>query len=165
MYFFWSFDLFSLGPFFFFVSAHLLHSKGESLRCSPVWGNAGHCTVMLYVGEGLRGSNGACSTLCWFSVTSSATHNQIGSFWCCFPSGWVCIHSRTLWVSPMNSPVRLGVSPAAASTPTDVFNQRFEALFSRAGALVPAVCPGLSVHECGASGCYPQLCLPRSPPL
>ena len=34
-----------------------------------------------------------------------------------------------------NSPVRLGVSPAAASTPTGVFNQRCEALFPRAGAL------------------------------
>ena len=31
--------------------------------------------------------------------------------------------------------MRLGVSPAAASTPTGVFNQRFEALFPRTGAL------------------------------
>ena len=38
-------------------------------------------------------------------------------------------------VSPMNSPVRLGVSPAAASTPMGVFNQRFEALFPHAGTL------------------------------
>ena len=52
-----------------------------------------------------------------------------------------------------------GVSPAAASTPTGVFNQRFEALFPRAGALGYAVCfaprlfsPGLSVCECGAGG-------------
>ena len=42
------------------------------------------------------------------------------------PSG---ADSRTLWVSPMNSPVKLGVSPAAASTPRGVFNQWFEALF------------------------------------
>ena len=34
-----------------------------------------------------------------------------------------------------SSAVRLGVSPAAASTPTGVFSQRFEALFPRAGAL------------------------------
>ena len=34
----------------------------------------------------------------------------------------------------------LGVSPAAASTPTGVFNQRFEALFPRAGTLGWAVC-------------------------
>ena len=40
----------------------------------------------------------------------------------------------------MKSPVRLGVSPAAASTPTGIFNQRFEVLFSRAGALGCVVC-------------------------
>ena len=39
----------------------------------------------------------------------------------------------------MNSPVRLGVPPAA-STPTGVFNERFEALFPRAGTLACAVC-------------------------
>ena len=73
-------------------------------------------------------------------VTPSATHNQIGPLWCWFLSGWVCAHSRPLWVSPTTSPVRLGVSPAAAPTPTGVFNQRFEALFPRAGALGYAVC-------------------------
>ena len=40
----------------------------------------------------------------------------------------------------MNSPVRLGVSPTAASTPTGVFNQWFEALFSHAGTLGCVVC-------------------------
>ena len=39
------------------------------------------------------------------------------------------VHAVGPWVSPTNSPVRLGVSPAAASTLTGVFNQRFEALF------------------------------------
>ena len=77
----------------------------------------------------------ALAPLCWLSVTPSATHNQIGPFWCCFPSGWVCVHSRTLWVSPMSSPVMLGVSPVATLTPTGVFNQWFEALFPRAGTL------------------------------
>ena len=48
--------------------------------------------------------------------------------------------SRTLWVSPRNSPVRLGVSPAAASTPTGVFNQWFEALFPHTGTLGCVVC-------------------------
>ena len=47
----------------------------------------------------------------------------------------MCVHSSTPWVSPMNSPVRLGVSPAAISTPTGVFSQRFEASFPRTGAL------------------------------
>ena len=41
---------------------------------------------------------------------------------------------------PMTSPVRLGVSPAAAPTLTGVFNQRFEALFPLAGALGCTVC-------------------------
>ena len=36
--------------------------------------------------------------------------------------------------------MRLGVSPAAASTPMGVFNQRFEALFPHAGALGCMVC-------------------------
>ena len=95
---------------------------------------------MLYVGEGLRGSNGARSTLHQILVTPSATHNQIGPLWCWFPSGWACAHSRPLWVSPMTSPVRLGVSPAVAPTPTGVFNHKSEALFPHAGALGYVVC-------------------------
>ena len=73
---------------------------------------------------------------------------------------WACARPRPLWVSPTTSPVRLGVSPAAAPTPTGVFNQRFEALFPHAGALGCAVCfaaphpvpPVLSMRECGATG-------------
>ena len=101
----------------------------------------------------------ACSTLHWISVTPSATHNQIGPLWCWFPSEWACARSRPLWVSPTNSPVRLGVSPAATSTPTGVFNQRFEALFPPCwspGLCVllrsPTVPPSLSMCECGATG-------------
>ena len=52
----------------------------------------------------------------------------------------------------MNSPVRLGVSLAGPSTPTGVFNQRFEALFPCAGTLGCAVCftplPFLLVYLC-----------------
>ena len=137
----------------FFLSWHVCY-----LRCSPGWGNTGHCAVTLYVGEGPRGRNGTRSTLCWILITPSATHNQIGPLWCWFPSKWACAHSRTLWVSPMTSPVRLGVSPVAAPTSMGVITQRFEALFPRAGALVyvvcfaPAICPGLSMCECGAAG-------------
>ena len=96
--------------------------------------------MTLYIGEGLRESNGAHSTLHGISDTPSATHNQIGPLWCWFPSGWTCAHSRPLWVSGTNSPVRLGISPAAASTLTGVFNHRFEALFPGAGALGCVVC-------------------------
>ena len=155
----------------FFWSWPICYLKGWSLRCSLGQGNAGGCAVMLYVGEGPRGSNGACSTLQQISVFHSTTHNQTGPLWCWFPSGWACARPRPLWVSPTTSPVRLGVSPAASPTPMGVFNQRFEALFLCAGALGYAVCfaprhlSGLSVRECGASVCYPPLCLPRSPPL
>ena len=108
--FFWSFEVFChLGHFVFCLGASVT-LKGWSLRCSLGWGKAGRCTVMLYMGEGLRGSNGTRSTLCRISVTPSTTH------------------SRPLWVSPTTSPVKLGVSPATAPTPTGVFTQRFEAV-------------------------------------
>ena len=125
---------------FFCLSWRVCYFKGRSLRCSPGRGNAGRCAVTLYLGEGPRGSNGTCSTLHWISATPSATHNQTGPLWCWFPSGQACAHPRPLWVSPTTSPVRLGVSPAATPTPTGVFNQRFEALFPRAGALGCEVC-------------------------
>ena len=121
-------------------------------------GNAGCCPVRLHVGEGPRGSNGARSTPHWTPIFHSATHNQTGPLWRLFRSGWACAHSRPLCVSPTTSPMRLGVSPAAAPTPTSAFNQRSEALFPRSGALGCAVCfvplrlPGLSVSECGATG-------------
>ena len=121
-------------------------------------------------GRGLRGNNGARFTLLWISIFHSDTHNQTGPLWCWFPSGWACAHSRPLWASPTTSPVWLGVSPAAAPTPRGAFNQRFEALFPRAGALGYAVCfaprqsSGFSMRKCGAAGCSPLLCLPHSPP-
>ena len=123
------------------------------------------------MGEGPRGSNGARLTLLRISISHSATHNQTGPLWCWFLSGWACAHSRPLWVSPKTSPVRLGVSPAAAPTPTGVFNQRFEALFPCTGALGCAVCfaprhlSGLSVRECGAAGSAPAPLVPHSASL
>ena len=111
------------------------------------------------MGEGLRGSNDSCSTLHRSSIFHSATHNQTGPLWFWFLSGWACAHSRPLWVSPTTSPVRLGVSPAASSAPSGVFNQRFEALFplrwrpGLCGLLrFPTVPPSLSMRECGAEG-------------
>ena len=110
----------------------------------PGWGGvtlvAGRCSVTLYVGEGPRGSNGALFTLLGISIFHSDTHNQTGPLWCWLPSGWACARPRPPWVSPTTSPVRLGVSPAAAPTLRGIFNQRFEALFPRAGALGYAVC-------------------------
>ena len=66
----------------------------------------------------------------------------------------------------MTSPVRLGVSPAAAPSPLGVFTQRCEALFCRTGALGPAVCftppPLLPVYLCVNVG--PQGLLVVRPP-
>ena len=90
------------------------------------------------------------------------------------PCGSACVCSRPLWVSPTDSPVRLGVSPAAASTPTGVFNQRFEALFPGAGALgcVVSFAPPsfLPVYLCANVGPWGLLaaCWPfpfHNPPL
>ena len=110
-------------------------------------GSAGHCAVTLYVGEGLRGSNGTHSTLHWTSVTLSATHNQTGPLWCWLPSGWACAHPRPLWVSPTTSLVRLGVSPAAPQPPR-AFSIRGLRLYFPVlepwvvwSALFPAICP------------------------
>ena len=52
--------------------------------------------------------------------------------------------------------MRLGVSPAATSTPTGVLNQRFEALSSHAGTLGCEVCQ--PVHQ--LPPCWPAATLP-----
>ena len=62
-------------------------------------------------------------------------------------------------VSPRNSPVRMGVYSAAASTPTGVFNQWFEALFPHAGTQGCAV--RHPVHQL-LPCCQLQLCPPCS---
>ena len=53
---------------------------------------------------------------------------QIGPFWCWFQGGWVFVCSRTLWVSPTNSLVGLGVSPTASTT-TDFFQSEVLRLY------------------------------------
>ena len=79
-------------------------------------------------------------------------------------------------MSLRNSPVRLGVSLAATSTPTGVFNQRFEALFPPAGTLGFTVCfaplPFLPVYLCANVGprgllavALPALFVPQSASL
>ena len=76
-------------------------------------------------GRGHRGNNAACSALTLLSVTSPAPTSKLN------PSGadswvyvWICVCSRTPWVSPTNSPVRLGFSSTTA-TPTGFYNLRF----------------------------------------
>ena len=87
-------------------------------------------------GRSLRGNSAACLALGWLLVTSPNTNKQIVPFWCWFPGGWACVHSRTLWVSSTDSPVRPGVSPTATNC-TDFYSQRFW------GFLFPCWNPGL----------------------
>ena len=110
-------------------------------------------------GRVLRMNNAACSALCQVSVISTTTHKQIGLFWCWFMSGYVCVHTRTLWVSPVNCPVRLRVSPTA-STLTGVFSQRswgFISLHWNPGLCglshSPVVPPLLSACTCRITQC------------
>ena len=105
-------------------------------------------------GRGQRGNNVTCWVLIQLSVTSPTAHKQIGPFWCWFPGGWACVHSRAPWFSPVNSPVRLGVYPAP-ETPTDFYSQRFWG--SSFPHWIPRLCslscspvlpPGLCTLEC-----------------
>ena len=60
--------------------------------------------------------------------------------------------------------MKLGVSPAAAPTPTGVFSQWFEALFPQAGALGCAVChPVHQLLPCRPIAAWPAL-LNNPPP-
>ena len=65
----------------------------------------------------------------------------------------------------MNSPGRLGVSPTAASTPTGVSNQWFEALFPHTGTLGCVVCvaPQLLLHTNVGPPGLPASALPGPP--
>ena len=111
-----------------------------------------HCGTVCR-GRGQRGNIATCAALSQLSDTSPTTHKQIGAFLCWFPSGWFCVHSKTLWVSPMDSPVRLRVSPTAA-TPTGFKSQRFWGFISpcwNSGlhglTHYPVVPPGLSAWK------------------
>ena len=109
-------------------------------------GGATHVAVLWHCmwRRGPKGNGATCFLLSQLSVTSSTTHKQIGPFWCIFLGGWVCVCSRTLWVSPMNSCVRLRVSPATV-TPTGFFSIRgFEVLFPHNGTLGCTVCLSLN---------------------
>ena len=121
--------------------------------------------------RGPRVNYEARSALCWLPVPSATTHKQIGHFWFWFPGGWICLHSRTPWVSPMNSPLRLWISPIT-STPTNFFHQRLW------GSIYPhwnpglcglshstVVSPGLSTLKCGTTWCTSCCLTHPSPPV
>ena len=136
---------------------YVVRSKGGALGICQGW--ATNVTVLWWCiwGRGLRGTNATCRPLGGLSVISFTTHKQIGPFRCWFLGGLVYVCSRALWVSPMNSPVRLGVS-SATTTPTGFFNQRFWGFISlswnpRLCGLSgsPVVPPSLSTCKCGTT--------------
>ena len=107
-----------------------------------------------------------CGAVCGGGVREGTI--PLAQLWACFqslpmlptsklgPSGSDSrVGSRTLWVSPMNSPVELGVSPTAA-TPIHFYSQKFRGFISlcwnpglRGLSCSPVVPPALSARECG----------------
>ena len=169
--FFWSFDLFfHLGHIFFFlISSCLLVVRGRALGICQ--GEAAHVAKLWCCmwRRGPKGNNATCWAFDQLSVTSSTSHKQIGLSWCWFPGGWVCVHPRTLWVSPTNSPVRLGVPPTT-TTSTDFCSQRFWGFISlhwnpglHGLSHSPVVPPGLSQHKRSGTARFMSCCLAASP--
>ena len=81
------------------------------------------------------------------SLPTSFTHKQIGPVLYWFPGGWVCVHSRTLWISPTDSPVRLRVS-LASTTPTGIFQPEVLRLYFP--ALEPWVVRSVLLPSCSS---------------
>ena len=139
---------------------YLLHHRGQGLRYSPRRGNPHLWVVALYMEKASK-REPWCLLGSWrLSVTFPTTHKQIGPFWCLFQGGWVCVHSRTWWVSPTNSPVRLRVSPN--TTTSGVYSQRFWVFISPhcnpgfcvlAPQLFPPVYPHANVGLLPSSSC------------
>ena len=129
------------------------------------WGSPRRCSVTQYVGEWPNREQ-------WHLLLSLPVFSHFPSYpqsnWAplvLIPSGWACVHSRTLWVSPTNSSVRLGVSPAAASTPIDVFSQRFEALFPTLEPGFHSLSPQLFLSVYLHANVGPLLHQPLPPPV
>ena len=96
-------------------------------------------------GRGPKGNNGTCWALGWFLVASSVIPQANWALLVLIP-GWVGFcSSRTLWVSPMNSLVSLGVS-SAAKDPTDFFQSEFLRLYFP--ALEPWVAQSVLLPRC-----------------
>ena len=129
------------------------------------------CVVVLSVGEGFKREQ-----YCLFGSQPVFSHflgyPQVNwPFWCWVPGGWVCVHARTLGVSPVNSPVRLGVSPTA-TIPTGFYTQRLWGFISprwnpglHGLSRSPVVPPSLSTCKRGtAQSSSPCLTHPGPPP-
>ena len=133
--------------------------------------------MLLWLVGGQRGNTIISSALVLLSVTCPASHKWIVPFLvmpqCWFLGVWACKCSRTAWAPPTVSPLRLAVSPSAA-TPTGFYCQRFWACISPCWN--PALCGlshspvaplGLASCECGTpwtTSCPISLLFCQPPP-
>ena len=138
--------------FFIFVPCYIvrggalgIHGAGQPL--SLLW-----CCMWV---RGLRGNNATCFRLAFSHFPCYPQANWALLTW--FPGGCICVCSRTLWVSPTNSPMSLGASPTTAN-PTGFHSQGFRGfvslrwnpgLHSLSRSLV--VPPSLFAHKCGTA--------------
>ena len=137
----------------------LSYSKGQRLSYSPGLGKPRGFVGVLYSGDVSEMEQYHLPSFLLVFSHFPAT-NKLG------PSGadsWV--GSRTLWVSPVNSPVRLGASPAI-STPTGFFSQRFWGFISlhwnlglQGLSCSPVVPPSFLAHKHGTTT-LPDAALP-----
>ena len=80
-----------------------------------------HCVVALSVEEEVREvTTPLAELLPHFQSLPLLAARKLGPSGFDFTDGCVCVRSRTLRVSPTNSPVRLGVSPTVPA-PTDFY--------------------------------------------
>ena len=137
---------FHLGQFF--LSWHACYVKGRSLSCSPGRGNAPSCAVMLYVGEGPRGSNGVLAALSTgFQSFTPLPTIKLGPSGAGSPVGGL-VHSLGPCGSLQNLSCEAGSFSCCWSQPPRAFSIRglrlyFPALepWGERSALLPAVCP------------------------
>ena len=136
---FWTLHLFCyLGHIFLsWCTCYVL--RGRALGICQ--GGTIHITVLWCCmwGRSHRGKQ-CCLFSSWLAFSHFLQYLQANLALLVLIPGWmVCLCSRTLWNSPVNSPVSLGVSPAA-STPIDFFSQRF------GGRISPYWNPGVQVY-------------------
>ena len=74
-----------------------------------------------------------------FQLPPSFPTRRLCPFRCSFSGAWACVCTRIQWVPPMDSPVKLEVSPTAA-TPTGLTARGLKALVSCIGILGCMVC-------------------------
>ena len=118
-----------------------IHQRGATQGVTELW--------LCMWGRHPTGNNAACLALSWLAFSHFPHYPQANWAALLLTPSWVHLRtSGTLWVSPMNSPVRLGVPPTAI--PPQVFTVRgFNGVLPHAGTLSGEVClaphPGLSI--------------------